>query len=191
MRLGLDRRQADSPTVPSLCAKSSKSLIVRFSGNVMQQPPDHSAFENQGQASVRPRPRPAERSRLAPRMVQIDRIAILGVYVAGPGARDRLHKGHVHPLDCPRRRRGARLRRLRAGARAHPDRTLHVGGSRESFRKPFSGFDDGRLLRPPLEAVGHLEPPGGPRRQAQIAAVIPHGRTIALAAKSKVPSESS
>ena len=50
--------------------------------------------------------------------------------MAAPGARDRLHQGHVHPLDCPRRRRGARLRRLCSGARAHQDRSVHAGGLR-------------------------------------------------------------
>ena len=96
--------------------------------------------------------------------------------LAAPGARDRLLEGNVHPLDCSRRGRCARLRRLRAEARAHQDRSVHAGES-SRLQRTLSADSIGRLLRPSLEAVAHL------RRfvldEAGIEAVM-HGRTIAL-----------
>jgi tRNA pseudouridine55 synthase len=162
----------DDPKVPSL--REIDESLSQLRGNVMQQPPTHSALKIKGKRAY-DLARAGQAVKLASRPVQIDRIEVLdfawpdveleidcmkGVYIRSI-ARD---LGDL--LGC-----GGYVQELER-TRIGPFRLL------QAVRPSDISADSlMRLLRPPLEAVAHLN--RVTLDQAQTEAVI-HGRTIAL-----------
>lgn len=163
---------AEGPRVPAVL--EIEEALKPLRGKVMQQPPDHSALKIKGERAY-DLARAGRAVALVPRMVQIDRIEILGYAWPQLELEIACSKGTYirsiardlgEALGC-----GGyviKLERTRIGPF-----TLAESGAAEDL----SANSMVRLLRPSLEAVAHL------RRlildDDQIAAVT-QGRTIAL-----------
>jgi tRNA pseudouridine55 synthase len=162
----------DEPKVP--CLREIDDSLNQLRGNVMQQPPEHSALKIKGKRAY-DLARAGKAVKLASRPVQIDRIEVLDY--AWPN----VELG----IDCMK---GVYIRSI---ARDLGD-LLGCGGYVQELARtrigPFtleqavrptdiSADSLMRLLRPPLAAVAHLN--RVTIDQAQTEAVI-HGRTIAL-----------
>ena len=120
---------------------------------ILQVPPEFSALKVQGRRAHDLARGPAVE--LAPRAVRIDRIELLAYSLAPAGARDRLRRRDLHPLDRPRRGRGAGLRRPGRGPDAGP------GSARSRWpmrwtRRVLTPEISPRPSAAPLEAVADL-----------------------------------
>jgi tRNA pseudouridine55 synthase len=160
------------PQVPGL--PELHDALKPLRGNVMQQPPEHSALKIKGKRAY-DLARAGRDVVLAPRVVQIDRIEVIGY--AWP---------HLElEIDCSKGtyiRSIARDLGLALGCGGYVEELVRtrIGPFtlEESIGPEYVSADSmARILRPSLEAVGHL------RRfvldDAQIAAVK-QGRSIAL-----------
>jgi tRNA pseudouridine55 synthase len=137
--------------VPSL--REIEQALIPLSGTVMQKPPDHSALKIKGQRAY-DLARAGRPLKLAPRMVQIDRIEVLGYLWP-----------HLElEIDCSK---GTYIRSiardvgeaLGCGGFVQELKRTRIGPFTLEFAVPAANLSldsIARILRPSLEAVAHL-----------------------------------